>query len=64
MLKINQNKFSRFFKKLHFLSVGVFILILIFFAALVTFILIAKNIFIGNTYAFDTKAFAFADAHI
>lgn len=64
MIKNLQNKFSFFFKKLRLFSVGVFILIFVFFVALITFILLAKNIFAGNTYAFDANTFAFIDAHV
>lgn len=64
MIKNLQNKFSFFFKKLRLFSVEVFILIFVFFVALITFILLAKNIFAGNTYAFDANTFAFIDAHV
>lgn len=64
MIKNLQNKFSSFFKKLPLFSVEVFILIFVFFVALITFILIAKNIFVGNTYVFDANAFVFIDAHV
>jgi membrane-associated phospholipid phosphatase len=64
MIKNLQNKFSSLFKKLPLFSVEVFILIFVFFVALITFILLAKNIFVGNTYVFDTKAFVFIDAHV
>ena len=64
MIKNLQNKFSSFFKKLPLFSAEVFILIFVFFVALITFILIAKNIFVGNTYVFDANAFVFIDAHV
>lgn len=64
MIKILQNKFSAFFKKLSLFSVEVFILIFVFFVALITFILLAKNIFVGNTYFFDANAFVFIDARV
>lgn len=64
MPKSIQNKLSRFLKLFSFLSLEVFILIFIFFVALFVFILIAKNISIGNTYAFDERAFLFVDTQV
>jgi undecaprenyl-diphosphatase len=64
MIKNLKNKLSLIFKKLSLFSVEVFILIFVFFVALITFILLAKNIFVGNTYVFDAHAFVFIDAHV
>lgn len=64
MPKNHQNKFYHHLKKISFFSAEVIILMIIFFAALITFILIAKNIFAGNSYPFDAEAFVFVDAHI
>jgi undecaprenyl-diphosphatase len=64
MIKNLKNKLSLFLKKLSLFSIEVFVLIFVFFVALVTFILLAKNIFVGNTYAFDANAFVFIDAHV
>jgi undecaprenyl-diphosphatase len=64
MPKIQQNKFYHHFKKITVFSAEIIILMITFFAALITFILIAKNIFAGNSYPFDAKAFIFVDGHI
>ncbi|MEP7251708.1 MAG: phosphatase PAP2 family protein [Ginsengibacter sp.] len=64
MITYIRDKFKKYFAEFTLFSVEVFILFGIFGGALIAFILIARQVFAGNTRNFDQNAFLFIAGHV
>ena len=57
MIKLVKYQIQKIVAALHVLSVEILVLVALFFASLVVFLLLAQTIFKGGTFVFDARAF-------